>query len=84
MTIIHVPDDKYSLPARIVFQYLLTSQGYMYELKVCSHTVFQTDRFWFSFKILVSFAIICFISVACWMGVWSLASFPQYKVKITA
>ncbi|CAK6970184.1 cell growth regulator with RING finger domain protein 1 [Scomber scombrus] len=33
VTVIHVPDDKYSLSARIVFQYLFTSQGNMYELK---------------------------------------------------
>ncbi|XP_034756082.1 cell growth regulator with RING finger domain protein 1 isoform X2 [Etheostoma cragini] len=33
VTVIHVPDDKYSLSARILFQYLLTSQGNMYELK---------------------------------------------------
>lgn len=32
--VIHVPDDKYKLSARILFQYLLTSQGSMYELKV--------------------------------------------------
>lgn len=35
VTVIHVPDDKYGLSARILFQYLLTSQGSMYELKVC-------------------------------------------------
>lgn len=34
VTVIHVPDDKYRLPARIVFQHLLTLQGEMYELKV--------------------------------------------------
>lgn len=34
MTVIHVPDDKYRLSARVVFQYLLTLQGEMYELKV--------------------------------------------------
>ncbi|XP_049612013.1 cell growth regulator with RING finger domain protein 1 isoform X1 [Syngnathus scovelli] len=33
VTVIHVPDDKYNLSARILFQYLLTSQGNMYELK---------------------------------------------------
>ncbi|XP_040921167.1 cell growth regulator with RING finger domain protein 1 isoform X2 [Toxotes jaculatrix] len=33
VTVIHIPDDKYSLSARILFQYLLTSQGNMYELK---------------------------------------------------
>ncbi|XP_039980588.1 cell growth regulator with RING finger domain protein 1 isoform X2 [Xiphias gladius] len=33
VTVIHVPDDKYSLSARLLFQYLLTSQGNMYELK---------------------------------------------------
>ncbi|XP_068609880.1 cell growth regulator with RING finger domain protein 1 isoform X2 [Brachionichthys hirsutus] len=31
--VIHVPDEKYRLSARILFQYLLTSQGDMYELK---------------------------------------------------
>ncbi|XP_005806088.2 cell growth regulator with RING finger domain protein 1 [Xiphophorus maculatus] len=31
--VIHVPDGKYNLSARILFQYLLTSQGYMHELK---------------------------------------------------
>lgn len=31
--VIHVPDDKYDLSARVLFQYLLTSQGNMYELK---------------------------------------------------
>ncbi|XP_051234556.1 cell growth regulator with RING finger domain protein 1 [Dicentrarchus labrax] len=33
VTVIHVPDDKYSLSERVLFQYLLTSQGNMYELK---------------------------------------------------
>ncbi|XP_008277730.1 cell growth regulator with RING finger domain protein 1 [Stegastes partitus] len=33
VTVIHVPDEKYNLSARILFQYLLTSQGNMYELK---------------------------------------------------
>ncbi|XP_067337410.1 cell growth regulator with RING finger domain protein 1 isoform X2 [Channa argus] len=33
VTVIHVPDDKYRLSARVLFQYLLTSQGNMYELK---------------------------------------------------
>ncbi|XP_034143593.1 cell growth regulator with RING finger domain protein 1 isoform X2 [Esox lucius] len=33
VTVLHVPDDKYSLSARILFQYLLTAQGNMYELK---------------------------------------------------
>ncbi|XP_068198980.1 cell growth regulator with RING finger domain protein 1 isoform X1 [Antennarius striatus] len=31
--VVHVPDVKYRLSARILFQYLLTSQGNMYELK---------------------------------------------------
>jgi len=34
VTVIHVPDDKYKLSARILFQYLLTSQGSVHELKV--------------------------------------------------
>lgn len=33
VTVIHVPDDKYDLSARVLFQYLLTSRGNMYELK---------------------------------------------------
>lgn len=33
VAVIHVPDDKYRLSARMVFQYLLTLQGEMYELK---------------------------------------------------
>ncbi|XP_056873582.1 cell growth regulator with RING finger domain protein 1 isoform X3 [Takifugu flavidus] len=33
INIIHVPDSKYSSAARIIFQYLLTSQGNIYELK---------------------------------------------------
>ncbi|XP_057678468.1 cell growth regulator with RING finger domain protein 1 [Corythoichthys intestinalis] len=33
VTVIHVPDDQYNLSARILFQYLLTSQGNLYELK---------------------------------------------------
>ncbi|XP_026174052.1 cell growth regulator with RING finger domain protein 1 isoform X2 [Mastacembelus armatus] len=33
VTVIHVPDYKYNLSARVLFQYLLTSQGNMYELK---------------------------------------------------
>lgn len=37
VTVIHVPDDKYRLSARVLFQYLLTSQGNMYELKVCQN-----------------------------------------------
>lgn len=39
VTVIHVPDDKYRLSARVLFQYLLTSQGSMYELKVCPSQV---------------------------------------------
>ncbi|KAM4529992.1 cell growth regulator with RING finger domain protein 1 isoform 3-T3 [Fundulus diaphanus] len=31
--VIHVPDSKYNLSARILFQYLLTAQGHMHELK---------------------------------------------------
>ncbi|KAM4712739.1 cell growth regulator with RING finger domain protein 1 isoform 2-T2 [Anableps anableps] len=31
--VIHVPDGKYNLSTRILFQYLLTSQGHMHELK---------------------------------------------------
>lgn len=33
VTVIHVPDDKYPLSARVLFQYLLTAQGSIYELK---------------------------------------------------
>ncbi|XP_034383148.1 cell growth regulator with RING finger domain protein 1 [Cyclopterus lumpus] len=33
LTVIHVPDDEYSLSARVLFQYLLTSKGNMFELK---------------------------------------------------
>lgn len=33
VTVIHVPDIKYSLSARILFQYLFTAHGSMYELK---------------------------------------------------
>ncbi|XP_058469512.1 cell growth regulator with RING finger domain protein 1 [Solea solea] len=33
VTVIHVPDVKYKLTARALFQYLLTSRGNMYELK---------------------------------------------------
>ncbi|KAM8831588.1 cell growth regulator with RING finger domain protein 1 [Spinachia spinachia] len=33
LTVIHVPDDKYNLSARVLFQYLLTSHGNMFELK---------------------------------------------------
>lgn len=33
VTVAHVPDENYSLSARVLFQYLLTSQGNMYELK---------------------------------------------------
>lgn len=33
VTVIHVPDNKYSISARILFQYLFTAQGSMYELK---------------------------------------------------
>ncbi|XP_028997345.1 cell growth regulator with RING finger domain protein 1 [Betta splendens] len=33
VTVIHVPDDKHCLSARVLFQHLLTSQGSMYELK---------------------------------------------------
>uniref|UniRef100_A0A8C6KR80 Cell growth regulator with ring finger domain 1 n=1 Tax=Nothobranchius furzeri TaxID=105023 RepID=A0A8C6KR80_NOTFU len=32
--VIHVPDEKHNLSSRILFQYLLTSQGHTYELKV--------------------------------------------------
>ncbi|XP_041950272.1 cell growth regulator with RING finger domain protein 1 [Alosa sapidissima] len=33
VAVIHVPDDKYRLSARVLFQHLLTAQGNMYELK---------------------------------------------------
>ncbi|KAJ8356498.1 hypothetical protein SKAU_G00192920 [Synaphobranchus kaupii] len=33
VTAVHIPDDKYRLSARILYQYLLTAQGNMYELK---------------------------------------------------
>ncbi|XP_051501148.1 cell growth regulator with RING finger domain protein 1-like [Myxocyprinus asiaticus] len=33
VTVLHVPDDKYRLSGRILFQYLLTAQGNMYDLK---------------------------------------------------
>ncbi|KAJ8274811.1 hypothetical protein COCON_G00094360 [Conger conger] len=33
VTVIHIPDNKYRLSARILFQYLLTAQGNMFELK---------------------------------------------------
>nr|XP_061783775.1 cell growth regulator with RING finger domain protein 1-like [Nerophis lumbriciformis] len=33
VSVVHVPDEKYKMSARILFQYLLTSQGSMYDLK---------------------------------------------------
>lgn len=33
VTVLHVPDDKYRLSARILFQYLLTAHGNFYDLK---------------------------------------------------
>ncbi|XP_052390936.1 cell growth regulator with RING finger domain protein 1-like isoform X1 [Carassius gibelio] len=33
VTVLHVPDDKYRLSARILFQYLLTAHGNLYDLK---------------------------------------------------
>ncbi|XP_069561985.1 cell growth regulator with RING finger domain protein 1 [Brachyistius frenatus] len=33
VSVLHVPDDRYRLSARVLFQYLLTSEGSMYELK---------------------------------------------------
>ncbi|XP_052442390.1 cell growth regulator with RING finger domain protein 1 isoform X1 [Carassius gibelio] len=33
VTVLHIPDDKYRLSARILFQYLLTAQGNLYDLK---------------------------------------------------
>ncbi|XP_069773078.1 cell growth regulator with RING finger domain protein 1 isoform X2 [Narcine bancroftii] len=33
VTIIHVPDEKYKLACRILYQYLLTAQGQIYDLK---------------------------------------------------
>lgn len=39
LNIIHVPDNKHSAAARILFQYLLTSQGNIYELKVNHHSL---------------------------------------------
>lgn len=33
VTVLHVPDDTYRLSVRILFQYLLTTQGNMYDLK---------------------------------------------------
>ncbi|XP_016373183.1 cell growth regulator with RING finger domain protein 1-like [Sinocyclocheilus rhinocerous] len=33
VTVLHVPDDKYRLSVRILFQYLLTAHGNLYDLK---------------------------------------------------
>lgn len=46
--VIHVPDSKHSAAARILFQYLLTSQGNIYELKVNHHhpILLQFDLCW--------------------------------------
>ncbi|KAI4896460.1 hypothetical protein NFI96_022332 [Prochilodus magdalenae] len=33
VTVVHVPDDEYPLSARILFQFVLTAQGNMYDLK---------------------------------------------------
>ncbi|XP_051878607.1 LOW QUALITY PROTEIN: cell growth regulator with RING finger domain protein 1 [Pristis pectinata] len=33
VTVIHVPDEKYKLACRILYQYLLTAQGHVYDLK---------------------------------------------------
>lgn len=33
VTVLHVPDDKYRISARILFQYLLTANGNLYDLK---------------------------------------------------
>ncbi|KAM9703858.1 cell growth regulator with RING finger domain protein 1 [Menidia menidia] len=33
VTVIHVPDDRYRMSARVLFQHLLTSHGSVYELK---------------------------------------------------
>ncbi|XP_056283826.1 cell growth regulator with RING finger domain protein 1 [Pseudoliparis swirei] len=33
LTVIHVPDDRHRLSARVLFQYLLTSTGNMFQLK---------------------------------------------------
>lgn len=34
VTVLHVPDDKYRLSARILFHVLLTADGNMFDLKV--------------------------------------------------
>ncbi|XP_059813667.1 cell growth regulator with RING finger domain protein 1 isoform X3 [Hypanus sabinus] len=49
ITVIHVPDEKYKLACRILYQYLLTAQGHVYDLK-CNATanfilVFHLDFF---------------------------------------
>lgn len=46
VTVLHVPDEKYPLPARSVFQYLLTTQGGMYELKVCKVALLEFQGWW--------------------------------------
>ncbi|XP_063295855.1 cell growth regulator with RING finger domain protein 1 isoform X3 [Pelobates fuscus] len=33
LTVIHIPDDIYRLPCRIMYQYILTQQGLFYDLK---------------------------------------------------
>uniref|UniRef100_UPI00398F3501 cell growth regulator with RING finger domain protein 1 isoform X1 n=2 Tax=Pristiophorus japonicus TaxID=55135 RepID=UPI00398F3501 len=33
VTVIHVPDENYKLACRILYQYLLTAQGHIYDLK---------------------------------------------------
>nr|XP_015206149.1 PREDICTED: cell growth regulator with RING finger domain protein 1 isoform X2 [Lepisosteus oculatus] len=34
LTVIHIPDEKYRLSSRILYQYILTAQGHMYDLKL--------------------------------------------------
>ncbi|XP_041070947.1 cell growth regulator with RING finger domain protein 1 [Carcharodon carcharias] len=43
VTVIHVPDEKYRLSCRILYQYLLTSQGHIYDLKRLFISVDETS-----------------------------------------
>ncbi|CAL1585475.1 unnamed protein product [Knipowitschia caucasica] len=44
VTVIHIPDGRYSLSQRILFQYLFTAQGNMYELKPLFMSTESEDR----------------------------------------
>lgn len=68
LTVIHVPDDKYSLSARVLFQYLLTSHGNMFELKV--RRILDQANYCRYSTLMINFQKLCSLTERWNWGLW--------------